>query len=373
METGKPAVGAHQFVNPVQGRRFHKERLITSVVIAATIAALGPLGPYRFIFAAGLLVVQVTSTLLVRNRFESEATELGVFLMFDHSIKVAAPFFMAAAWAPAVVVAMYSIGVNAAFLTKRWLYLLTSLSLVGAAASAVLIRPPGGGPVFVIAAIVGVHAVSNRGSAAVTAGHAFDEMHELQVVATEAAADAQWLASHDPLTGLSNRRAFTDRLSELTATDTPIALVLLDLDGFKLVNDNHGHHYGDLMLIEVGNRLAAVATDGSTGTIPLVVRLGGDEFAVLWPNATLPQARLLAERAAAAFIAPAQLEGLVVRIRASLGVAVNKGAAAKRLFHEADVAMYVAKRRGGGIAVFDDSVPPPVIPARHARPEPQFR
>jgi GGDEF domain-containing protein len=87
-------------------------------------------------------------------------------------------------------------------------------------------------------------------------------------------------ASHDPLTGLANRTFFTERLAEAVRAGGPVTVVLVDLDGFKQVNDTLGHHAGDLMLVAVADRLRRSVRAGDT-----VARLGGDEFAMLLPDA----------------------------------------------------------------------------------------
>src|SRR2546423_14317044 len=103
-------------------------------------------------------------------------------------------------------------------------------------------------------------------------------------------------ALHDPLTGLGNRALLAERLGE--ALDGPFALMMLDLDGFKDINDTLGHPAGDELLVEVARRLRAVAPDGA------VVRLGGDEFAILVPGADRGAATNLAEAVLAAVRAP---------------------------------------------------------------------
>ncbi|MEU7901407.1 EAL domain-containing protein [Actinoplanes sp. NPDC049118] len=171
----------------------------------------------------------------------------------------------------------------------------------------------------------------------------------------EQAATSRHLALHDPLTGLPNRTLFTQRMQEAlddaeSAGDRHVALMVVDLNGFKAVNDTMGHHAGDLVLIESGRRLAAgVGTDG------VVARLGGDEFAVLLPRVTgVAAATELAESLVAALRRDFALDEGPAAISGSLGIALGPmHGAGDELFRHADAAMYRAKGNGGGVAVYD--------------------
>ena len=160
-------------------------------------------------------------------------------------------------------------------------------------------------------------------------------------------------AHSDPLTGLPNRKLLIERTQEAfrQAPDGVIALALLDLDRFKEINDTLGHHAGDQLLKVVSERLAAIVREGD-----VVARLGGDEFAMLLPGVPdVAAAQESARRMAAAIAAPIPLEGIMVEVGASVGVAVSPehGADLDALLQRADVAMYVAKSSGGGVAVYD--------------------
>ncbi|WP_447760870.1 diguanylate cyclase domain-containing protein [Sphingopyxis panaciterrae] len=151
------------------------------------------------------------------------------------------------------------------------------------------------------------------------------------------------LAHTDPLTGLSNRREFDVRLDEEIAAagaNTPFAIALLDLDGFKPVNDRHGHAVGDLLLCEVAARLR-----GACGDHAVVARQGGDEFAILVPAGSPLMSTSIADHILAALAAPYRIEGQVIRVGASIGVATwpDDGTTAKKLFEVADRALYAAK------------------------------
>ncbi|WP_018351364.1 putative bifunctional diguanylate cyclase/phosphodiesterase [Longispora albida] len=171
--------------------------------------------------------------------------------------------------------------------------------------------------------------------------------------------DHERLSLLDPLTGLANRKAlFTaveDAITELRelpfdSQDRRLALVVLDLDRFKQVNDALGHAVGDRLLIEVGRRLATCVPADA-----LVARLGGDEFAVLAPRITAQDtARDLARTVAKALADPVRLDGMPLDVASSIGIAVypEHGDDFTTLLRHADVAMYDAKTRGDTIAVY---------------------
>ncbi|MFN3686259.1 diguanylate cyclase domain-containing protein [Salinarimonas sp.] len=157
--------------------------------------------------------------------------------------------------------------------------------------------------------------------------------------AAAAHAEVARLALHDPLTGLPNRRSFHDRLAQALETGG-CALLVVDLDGFKPVNDAHGHEAGDRLLVAIAERLQACA-----GPAGFVARLGGDEFAVILPAAEV--ARAAAEEIVRAVSAPVTLGDVTVAIGASVGLAeARPGETGDALLRRADGALYDAKRRG---------------------------
>ncbi|MEJ5914649.1 sensor domain-containing diguanylate cyclase [Pseudokineococcus sp. 1T1Z-3] len=171
-------------------------------------------------------------------------------------------------------------------------------------------------------------------------------------------------AQHDPLTGLAGRELLTVRLQAAVGAEGAGASVLvLDLDGFKAVNDSAGHAVGDELLDHVGARLTTAAAGAPEA---LVARMGGDEFAVLVPRALPADAlRALGEQLVAALEVPVLLTPGVFTVGASVGAQVGyPGADARRLLHEADLAMYAAKRAGGGGVVLHDE------PGRWVPPQP---
>jgi diguanylate cyclase (GGDEF)-like protein/PAS domain S-box-containing protein len=148
-------------------------------------------------------------------------------------------------------------------------------------------------------------------------------------------------ARHDSLTGLVNRGAFHDALHRSTdATD--VAVIYVDLDEFKPVNDRWGHEAGDLLLTEVARRLSAACRVGD-----LVARLGGDEFAVLSPGCTTTEAIAIGERFLAALEAPVSVGRTTTTVGASVGVAVGPADDRVELARRADDALYRAKGAGG--------------------------
>jgi diguanylate cyclase (GGDEF)-like protein len=180
------------------------------------------------------------------------------------------------------------------------------------------------------------------------------------------------MAHHDALTGLPNRLLLGEAMQRLLASperDRQGALLLLDLDGFKQVNDVHGHPLGDALLKAVADRLRCVTDDGD-----LLARLGGDEFAVVCgaraASVADPQPRTaiaLAGRIVAALQEPFSIDGIAVSISTSIGIARANGAdpSVERLLREADLALYRSKATGRGAwCVFDAQ---PHQPARELR------
>jgi diguanylate cyclase len=164
---------------------------------------------------------------------------------------------------------------------------------------------------------------------------AFRHIAELLRERDELAARLHEMAFHDGLTGLPNRAMFMRRLRESLAAG-PVTVFLIDLDGFKPVNDEYGHAAGDRLLVETGNRLRAAVRSGDT-----VARLGGDEFAVLAPGLD-HDPRRRADLIAAVH-ARLRIGDADVSLRASIGMAQGR-TDPDRLLHEADMAMYAQKR-----------------------------
>jgi diguanylate cyclase (GGDEF)-like protein len=216
------------------------------------------------------------------------------------------------------------------------------------------------------------HRIVTRSAVALAVLAAFAVAAWLLVSQRRTAAQLKEMAEFDPLTGLPNRRQLDHRLDaglRLAQLDgSPLALVMIDLDNFKTVNDTHGHAVGDMLLTEVARRFqkqlraAQDVPDGSEQAAivsPTVGRLGGDEFLVLLPRMDAQAAVALSERLLGAMAVPMVLEGHTLHMRASLGVAVHPehGGSASQLLRSADQAMYAAKRvDGSAVVVFQREV-----------------
>lgn len=168
-------------------------------------------------------------------------------------------------------------------------------------------------------------------------------------------------AFHDSLTGLPNRALLHDRISHALErarrNDETIAVMFMDLDGFKAVNDTHGHAIGDQLLVRIGQRLRGWVRAGDT-----VARLGGDEFTILLEDiGTLEEATQIAARVITGLEEPIALADRDLQVRASLGIAYNHptNLPPDELLRNADLALYRAKRAGGSqYAVYAEGIHP---------------
>jgi diguanylate cyclase (GGDEF)-like protein/PAS domain S-box-containing protein len=163
-------------------------------------------------------------------------------------------------------------------------------------------------------------------------------------------------AQHDPLTGLVNRRQFTRQLEgELSRGGTASCAVLfVDIDRFKLVNDGHGHEAGDSLLRDAGRRLQGALREGD-----VLSRFGGDEFTAYLPNCDAGGAEIVARRVLATLAEPFPVARGEVYVGGSVGIALTGGDSdtATDLIRDADVAMYAAKQGGRGrLQLFDTSL-----------------
>ena len=186
---------------------------------------------------------------------------------------------------------------------------------------------------------------------------AFAEHASLAITDATRAEHIQKLAFHDELTGLPNRGLFLERLGQALIRARRhhghVAVLFLDLDRFKTINDSLGHTAGDQLLVTVGERLRTCLRDEDTAS-----RLGGDEFAIL-AHSDRAGAVGIAERILAAMEPPFRLDFREVSAAASIGIALDRGgrAEAGNMLRDADTAMYRAKfGRGGGYVVFEPSM-----------------
>jgi diguanylate cyclase (GGDEF)-like protein len=185
-------------------------------------------------------------------------------------------------------------------------------------------------------------------------------VHGLFVLGLSASSVLGWRineeqALKDSLTSLPNRRLFTDRLQHALAraarTDSVVALLFIDLDRFKQVNDTLGHAVGDELLRTVASRIRAAVRASDTAA-----RVGGDEFAVLLENADEDGVRVVAARIVQSVSRVVEIRDRSVVTGASVGVATSRrGVTLEDLFREADEAMYEAKSAGGSAFAFASS------------------
>lgn len=170
-----------------------------------------------------------------------------------------------------------------------------------------------------------------------------------EVTARVAAEDeALKLARHDPLTDLPNRRYFTEKLDDVLLRTTShgqrSSVLMLDLDGFKAINDTYGHRVGDRVLIEVGERMSTVIRSGN-----MLARVGGDEFAIVLPNiASLDEPAGLARRIVSVIAEPFMIGSAATTLGVCIGIAVapDNGTEHDELVRRADLALYRAKAEG---------------------------
>jgi diguanylate cyclase (GGDEF)-like protein len=171
------------------------------------------------------------------------------------------------------------------------------------------------------------------------------------------AALVQQLANYDVLTNLPNRASLRERLQEelrrAQREDKPFAFVIMDLDGFKEINNTLGHRVGDVLLQQVGRRIERSLTERDT-----VARLGGDEFAILLPGTDERSIEVVTRRILQAVEEPFHAEGLELRVRASIGISLcpRHGTTPDLLMQRADVAMYVAKENKSGFAIYSQGI-----------------
>lgn len=174
-----------------------------------------------------------------------------------------------------------------------------------------------------------------------------DEVGSSLVKVSEMLHRAQHLANHDVLTGLANRALFNEivvqHLSLCERNNSTLSILFLDLDGFKGINDQHGHEIGDRLLCMVAARLKAGSRHSD-----MVARLGGDEFAIVMVGSTMKDSAIVARKLVRKLSDPYEIDNLVLQISASIGVASypESGVTVEALLQRADVAMYRAKEMG---------------------------
>ena len=214
-------------------------------------------------------------------------------------------------------------------------------------------------PILDDAVTIGIMMIADRGGAVDEFGP--DDLSRAKTLASHLAASVrraflhasmEKAALHDALTGKPNRLAFERALRESTAAgeDDVAAVLMLDLDRFKEVNDTLGHHVGDRVLIEFARRVESRMVDGDA-----VARFGGDEFAVFARRPTREEIEELAQAIHADSFAPMKLDDLDVVVTASIGVAPFDDDVAS-VMRQADIAMYSAKRERSGVEWYRDEI-----------------
>ncbi|UOQ86765.1 putative bifunctional diguanylate cyclase/phosphodiesterase [Gracilibacillus salinarum] len=170
---------------------------------------------------------------------------------------------------------------------------------------------------------------------------------------TQLVREYRYLAYHDALTGLKNRVSFTEESKKLRKQGQPLAVLLMDLDRFKNINDSLGHQAGDQVLLEAAIRLRKVVTGGAE-----VYRIGGDEFIMLVPEASVDKMREVSNAILAVFSSPFHLEQYEVSLTPSIGISFypEDAMTEEQLMKHADAAMYQAKRLGKNRYYFFDEV-----------------
>jgi len=197
-------------------------------------------------------------------------------------------------------------------------------------------------PVLLVVAVAGVLLI-RLGLLTTVAQRRTVQMREALTTGDVLRARLSHEATHDPLTGLANRAVLTDSLTAALAGGCPGSLLLIDLDGFKEVNDLHGHPVGDALLCQVADRLRRVAGDA------VAARLGGDEFAILTSQ---PIDAALAEQVVRELAAPYPLGDLQLAVTSSVGArGLADGRTAAEVLRDVDLALYAAKADGRACVV----------------------
>lgn len=328
--------------------------LLVTAVVQATVMALPAPGAFDVAEAVSILfrIGAATWLLATRGRARGPRT-FAVILTLDVLLFLISYALLGRTGNAGVPLALVSrVPFIFAVLPLRQIQFLTGLILVGC--DAILLwqvargNPFPAGLALLFTTVVLVTGYTVRALASSLAASARG--------ARELAAQLEHAALHDPLTGLPNRALYADRLENAVAhterTGRDVAVLLIDLDGFKDVNDTHGHAVGDALLTTIAARLRATVRAGDT-----VARFGGDEFVVIIDDVTAPTDALdVARHLRDALDRPFALEDVQIRSSASIGVAFARHRTDDlgKVLREADIAMYRAKAQGPGrIEVFD--------------------
>ena len=335
--------------------------VVSVAVFYPTIIALAMVGRMWFLGGAHrpatrliVLVVVASNLIIILDVLRGADTggTLGVLSILAAFAEVA--FLGAAALHPAMAVVPEPQKVDLRPIRRRRIVALTAALLVNPATLA--IQASGGrqvdtAPYLIGGVLIGLLVMGRLGDALRQLGDSLRERESLMELLRRQ-------AHYDGLTSLPNRSLFAERLATdfaARSTERPLAVLMIDLDDFKSVNDSYGHEAGDALLTSVGQRLHA-AVRGSD----MAARLGGDEFVIALPACADALGPIhVAERVLAALSEPFDIAGHSLTVRASIGVAVATPAdrTADDLVRNADIAMYLAKSHGKGrFEVFESSM-----------------
>ncbi len=333
----------------------HEDEVTTSSSFTYTLLVLAGLAPAAVAQAVGSLVAD----LITRRPPLAAAFNVGQVTL---ALAAGGAVLEALTDLPRAGDPPFAVGDLPAIFASAAVFFVVNNLLAGTAAALASNRPllgflreDLGFQVFVAAILLGFSPVV---AAAADAGLYLGPLLLLPLVAVyrggQAARMSEHRALHDQLTGLPNRLLFQDRVAQTLRQArrgrSRLAVLLMDLDRFKEVNDTLGHHHGDLLLQQVGPRLLAELREGDT-----VARLGGDEFAIVLPSSTSPtDAAIVAERLRVALERPFPIDDLSIEVSASIGIACHPehGDDVETLVQRADVAMYLAKEGRSGVRLY---------------------
>ncbi len=301
------------------------QRFVLTVVVSLLVVAL-PLGPDRFALAAVIVFVQFFATWMIERRPRELIDQLGGYLFVEQLLVLAAGVICPPSYVPASMLGIASVAINAPYLTLGWLRRIAPVTVLGTIVAPLIHDIDGAIPIICISTLLSIHMTVNRSGAVLLAARTADR--------------AQHQAEHDELTGLANRRVLVERLGRLEP-ESAMGVLLVDLDGFKKINDNFGHEVGDAVLREVADRLR------TCDDAVVAVRFGGDEFALMVPGAP-DETERVADLVLATFTAPFVADEGEVMVSASIGMSHLTSAAPGELLRHADLAMFQVKRAGGG-------------------------
>jgi diguanylate cyclase len=326
-----------------------------ALVASAVVARMWFLdGAHRPATRLLVLLVFATNAITILDMVRGvigESMFSGFFLLAEFA---SLAFVAASALHPSMAIASERQRVDLRPISRRRILALTAALLVNPATLAIEVavgREIDAGPYLIGGAVIGLLVIARLGDALRQLGDSLQERDSLMELLRRQ-------ALYDNLTSLPNRGLFSERLAMDFANrtaDRPLAVLLIDLDDFKAVNDSYGHEAGDELLVAIGQRLRGAIRDGDTAA-----RLGGDEFVIVLPACADPLVPIrVAERILASLAAPFEFAGFSLTAHASIGVAVAgpDDQAADDLVRNADVAMYLAKSRGKGrIELFEPSM-----------------